>query len=104
MEKFISDSINQSFFKHKQENEQINKVVNRSSAIFYFVNSPNISTELHFLNYWKEKRALSDINLKLTLRTMKGELLHQINEKVEKTGSHFKSIKSILNDLKNNIK
>ena len=39
MKKFISDSINQSFFKHKQENEQINKVVNRSSAIFYFVNS-----------------------------------------------------------------
>ena len=104
MEKFISDSISQSFFKHKQENEQTHKVVNRSSAIFYFVNSPNISTELHFLNYWKEKRALSDINLKLTLRTMKGKILHQSSEKIEKTGSYFKSIKSILKNFTNNIK
>lgn len=103
MKKFISKSINQSFFRHKQENEQIHNVVNRSSAIFYFINSPNVSTEIHFLNYWKEKRALTDINLKLTFRTMRGELFHESNEKIEKAGSHIKSIKSILNIINNNI-
>ena len=100
MKKIANKSTKQFFFKHNHENIEEHKIVNRSSGIFYFINTSAISTELHYLNYWREKRSLSNVFLRLTFRSMQGDLLNTLEEKVENIGSHIKSIKSILNQLK----
>ena len=99
MKEIINNPKNQFFFKHNYENIEERKIVNRSSGIFYFICSEDTKTELHFLNYWKEKRSLADVILRLTFRTMKGEILERTEEKIKAIGSHVKCIKSILKSL-----
>ncbi len=48
-------------------------IVNRSSAIFYYVSSSSVKTKISFMNYWKEKRGL-DVLVVASLRDMSGTL------------------------------
>ena len=56
------------FFQHNEST--LNVPINRSSSVFYFLESNAVSTQIHFMNYWLEKRNNKDILLKITLRKM----------------------------------
>lgn len=48
-------------------------IVNRSSAVFYYLSSSSVKTKISFMNYWKEKRGL-DVLVVASLRNMSGKL------------------------------
>ena len=96
MKEIINNPKNQFFFKHNYENIEERKIVNRSSGIFYFICSEDTKTELHFLNYLKEKRSLADVILRLTFRNMKGEILERTEEKIKDIVYNIFHIKKVI--------
>ena len=96
MKEIINNPKNQFFFKHNYENIEERKIVNRSSGIFYFIYSEDTKTELHFLNYLKEKRSLADVILRLTFRNMKGEILERTEEKIKDIVYNIFHIKKVI--------
>jgi len=86
--------IKKEFFKH---NEPTLKVpITRTSAVFYFMESNQVSTQIHFMNYWLEKRNNQDILLKISIRAMSGLKLFEHEKKIFDIGAHIIHLKDIL--------
>ena len=88
-----------SFFKFNEDLLRVKQpVVNRTSAIFYFCHNDNMTTQIHFMNYWLIKRDFVDISCDITLRTMKGEMIYQNSTKIESKGAYIIEIRKLLED------
>ena len=68
-----------SYQEHLQTllNSKPTSVTHEASAIFPFFAGGSIQTRLIFLNYWKLKRNIGDVQLTVLLRGPSGELLHE---------------------------
>jgi len=86
------------FFKHNAGILDKKTKITRSSAIFYYKSSKEISTQIHFMNYWLEKKGNSDILMKITLRTMSGRVTFQNESKLQKRGAITIDIDTLLQD------
>lgn len=95
------DAAPPAFFKHNHENERGQRSVLRSSAVFYFRRSDNFRTQLHYMNYWREKRGLDTVTRRITLRTMNGHIFHQLEDPVIEQGAHNLEINEILDGIAN---
>ncbi len=87
--------VKSSFFQHNMENERAPRVVTRSSAVFYFIQSESVNTQIHFMNYWKEKRG-TQVSIKITLRGMDGTIAHEQPMVVDRQGGYVIEIAEIL--------
>jgi hypothetical protein len=87
-----------SFFKHHKDILDKKTKITRSSTVFYFKSSKDFSTQVHFMNYWLEKRGNSDITMKISLRSMSGTTLIQNQTKLQKRGAFTIDIESLLQD------
>ena len=76
------------FYKHNHENKRAMQIVKRSSAIFYFINTKRIKTEVHFMNYWSRKRSVSNLLLRLNFRKMDGTFIAKIDESIGRTNTY----------------
>ena len=89
------------FYKHNAENERkVPSTVTRSSAVFYFKNSHDVKTEIHYLNYWQIKRGVSSIKRRVTFRSMCGEKLFCFEKDVTESGAHCLYVEEILKEFK----
>jgi len=89
------------FFNHNTENERKPREVTRSSAVFYFRCDQVMKTEIHYLNYWRIKRGLSDIKRCITLRNLDGQKIKSFEDTVVQLGAHVIDISLLIK--KNNI-
>ena len=84
------------FFAHNLENKRDKRMVTRSSAVFYFVQTEIISTEIHFMNYWKLKRG-SKVLLNVSLRHMDGKRFHTQSIEIDRQGGYVIKVSDLLN-------
>lgn len=96
------ESVTPAFFKHNHENERGQRIVTRSSAVYYFARRENFRTQLVFMNYWREKRTIS-VTMHLTLRTMAGEVLHRLEQPIEAIGGIVIELNDILDTIGNPV-
>lgn len=87
------------FFKHNHEGERGMRNVTRASAVYYFARRPGVRTQLLFMNYWREKRGLTNVMRHLTLRSMDGKTLYDSAVLVEGQGGHVVEINDLLDTL-----
>ena len=90
----MNTEIKKSFFSH---NEAPNApTVNRSSAVFYFRENDEITTQVHFMNYWLEKKGISNVTLKLTIRDMSGKACLTVEKFIDNVGGYVINLKDFL--------
>ena len=87
------------FYKHNHENKRAMQIVKRSSAIFYFINTIRIKTEVHFMNYWARKRSVSNLLLRLNFRKMDGTFIAKIDESIGRTNTYVLDINNYIKKL-----
>lgn len=87
------------FFRHNHDNLRKHSVVTRSSAVFYFARRDDFRTQILFLNYWHEKRGISDITMRLTLRSMDGTKLLDREIRINDIGGHIIEINNLLDSI-----
>ena len=95
----FSKSSKPAFFGHNLENEREKKVVTRSSAVFYFIEQEDVTTEIHFMNYWREKRD-TDVTLIISLRDMMGFCFHKQTIPIDRQGGYVLKVSEILENFK----
>ena len=95
----IAELAPRAFFKHNHESERGMREVTRASAVFYFRRTAQMRTQIHYMNYWHEKRGLDCITRRLTLRDMAGTMFHQSELKVEGLGGFTIEINDILDSV-----
>jgi len=83
------------FFKHREHESQKAPVL-RSSAVFYVMQSRQVSTELLLFNYWLHKRGIENLTLILTLRDTAGSIVHRESEPLSFTGARTLTAAEIL--------
>ena len=88
-----------SFFNHNEGILDKKTKITRSSTLFYYKSSNEISTQVHFLNYWLEKRENSDVEMRITLRTMLGNILLLSEKKLDRRGSYTIDVDTLLKDI-----
>jgi hypothetical protein len=88
-------TIREGFFKHREHELQDHSVL-RTSAVFYVLQSPAVSTELLLFNYWLHKRGIENLQLVLTLRDGGGAVVHRESEPLAFTGARTVSVASLL--------
>ena len=93
--------MNKAFFKFNQQGKSEPKVVTRSSALFYFRNTEDFKTELHFMNYWSEKRGIRDNRCRLTLRNLDGSKIHGEEFTLSRTGAYVIRVNDLLSKTSN---
>lgn len=76
--------------------------VNRSSAIFPFINTKLIETNILFFGYWFVKRNIKDLSFSIKLRSLKGKLLYQDFQRVSEAKSYRINIGDLLKTKKIN--
>lgn len=86
----------QSFFKFNEDVLRDPIEVTRSSAVFYFCHDDKMTTQIHFMNYWLQKRDVVDIKMRITLRMMSGETIYQEQTKIVSKGAHIIEISELL--------
>ena len=91
---------NKSFFKFNEDVLREPVEVTRSSAVFYFCHNDKMTTQIHFMNYWIEKRDVVDISMQITLRMMDGETIYKHKSKIQSRGAHIIEIARLLEDAK----
>ena len=97
-----SNEVRPAFFSHKSHERRGPKLVSRTSAVFYFVSAPGVDgvrTQIHFLNYWREKSGISALTQRLTLRALDGRTIHVDESRLERRGAQVIEIDSILERL-----
>ena len=70
--------------------------VNRSSAIFPFINTKLVETNILFFGYWFIKRNIKNLGFLIKIRSLKGKLLFQDFMNVNEAKSYQLNIKDIL--------
>jgi len=76
--------------------KNLSNPVYRSSAIFPFILSNKLNTIIHYLSYWLIKRNIKEVNLLVTIRNKKGNI-------IKKTIKNIREVKSFMVNLKNEI-
>lgn len=76
--------------------------VNRSSAIFPFINTKLVETKILFFGYWFIKRNIKNLGFLIKIRSLKGKLLFQDFMNVNEAKSYQINIKDILKTNKLN--
>ncbi len=74
----------------------IRKPVFRSSAIFPFLVSKNINTNIFFLGYWLLKRKIKEITLLATVRGSEGKILKRSKLEINQIKAYKISLKKLL--------
>ena len=95
----VLNGVEQAFFAHKKHLEQGPRIVTRASAVFYFRSTPGkegVRTQVHFLNYWREKSGLVSLTQRLTLRTLEGETFLVNQSLIEGRGGHVLEVDELL--------
>ena len=92
-----TQTTSKAFFKHNEPT--LNVDINRSSSVFYFYESSSINTQIHFMNYWLEKRNNKDILLKITLRNMEGIIIYVSEKDIYEIGAHVIHLKDLISTL-----
>ena len=72
------------------------KPVFRSSAIFPFVVSKKINTNIYFLGYWLIKRQIKEVTLLATIRESGGNILKRSKIEINQIKSYKISVKKLL--------
>ena len=72
------------------------KPVFRSSAIFPFVISKNINTNIFFLGYWLIKRQIKEVTLLATIRESEGNILNRSKIEINQIKAYKISVKKLL--------
>jgi len=93
-----------SFFKFNEDVLREPVQILRSSAVFYFIHDGDTTTEIHFMNYWREKKSIVDIEMKITLRELGGKTFFQTSSKIESKGSYILKISELLKQSQFNNK
>jgi hypothetical protein len=83
------------FFKHREHEMQKSSVL-RSSAMFYALQSPEVSTELLLFNYWLHKRGISNLTLVMTLRDTAGSIACRESELLSFKGARTVTVAELL--------
>lgn len=91
--------MNKIFFKFNQVGKSDPMVVTRSSAVFYFRDTDNFKTELHFMNYWIEKRGTKGNLCKITLRNLNGSKICDEEFILSRQGAYVINIGDLLNKV-----
>jgi len=82
----------------------IRKPVYRSSAIFPFILSKKLNTNIHFLGYWLIKRDIKEVKVLVTIRNKKGKIFKQFKKCITQVKSYIINLKKEVNfDLFNNL-
>ena len=87
-----------SFFKFNEDTLRDPVVVTRSAAVFYFCHDENMTTQIHFMNYWVEKKKVVDITMRITLRIMSGETIYEKQTKITSQGAHIIELGELLKE------
>jgi len=92
----------ESFYKNRKEYDKKRSEVTRSSCLFLvrFSKANEISTEFHFLSYWKLKRNKSLIKACFTLRDLSGKKLLSKREEIIEVKSYCIQLKDFMSELK----
>lgn len=85
------------FFEHNKLANTPTKLVTRSSSVFYFQETRDFRTQIHFLNYWLEKRGVSDVEMTVTIRDMCGTTLGTYHDAITRRGGYVLNVREILN-------
>lgn len=88
-------TVQEGFFKHR-EHEAQSQAVLRSSAVFYALQSPQVSTELLLFNYWRYKRGIENLTLVMTLRNAAGSTVHRESEPLSFPGARTVTLAALL--------
>jgi hypothetical protein len=89
-------------YKDYIESTNINKNFNevkpvfRSSAIFPFILSKKMNTNIYFLGYWLMKRRIDKIALLITIRDSKGNILTRQTNEINQVKAYTISLQKIL--------
>lgn len=83
------------FFKHR-EHELQDQSVQRSSAVFYVLQSPQVDTEFLLFNYWLHKRGIDGLTLALTLRDASGAVVFRESELMTFAGARTVTVAGLL--------
>jgi hypothetical protein len=90
---------NKTFFRFSEDILRDPIEVTRSSTVHYFCHNDNMTTQIHFMNYWLEKRDVVDIKMVLTLRTMEGKTVFQEQTLIKSKGAHIIEISELLKKI-----
>lgn len=88
------------YYKHEAD-KNLKRPVTRSSCVFYFQVGEKENTTLHFLNYWKVKRGISELDLRVTLRDLEGNLISKTPIELCAQGAMNIDVRNLLNNEKN---
>lgn len=83
------------FFKHREHEMQKASIL-RSSAVFYVLQSDEVSTEFLLFNYWLHKRGIKDLTLVLTLRDTGGSVVYRGSELLGFLGARTVTVAELL--------
>lgn len=83
------------FFKHNMENEREVQSITRSSGVYYFARRDDFRTQLHYMNYWREKRGSTVVQV-LKIRDMQGHLTYEATSTVDFVGARVIELNDVL--------
>ena len=75
----------------------LRKPVYRSSAIFPFILSKKLNTNIHFLGYWLIKRNIKEVEILITIRNKKGKIYKQFKKYITHVKSYTINLKKEIN-------
>ena len=73
------------------------KPVYRSSAIFPFILSKKLNTNIHFLSYWLIKRNIKEVEILITIRNKKGKIYKKFKKHITHVKSYTINLKREIN-------
>jgi hypothetical protein len=84
------------FFRHNEHERGVPAPIQRSSALFYVIETGDTHTDLLLFNYWLHKRRIDDLELQVTLRDAAGNHVSQTRSGIDFRGARTLRARELL--------